>query len=117
MNLITRWAEEFPGSSINDLLVYIGKMHLQNHCESCQYLFSLYFALGVGRLDGEELERFWAEANQIARSTKQMNPGHRIDTIDDMINDWNKTKQFVQGSFSYICINGAADVDFDLQPT
>lgn len=75
-------------------------MHVQNHCEECKYLYSLYFALGVGRLDGEEAERFWAEANQIAGSTKQMNPGHRVDTIDDMINDWNKTKQLLQGKLA-----------------
>lgn len=72
-------------------------MHLQNHCEECQYLFSLYFAIGVGRLDGEEAERFWAEVNQLAGSTKQMNPGHRMDTLDDSINDWNITKLLLLG--------------------
>ncbi len=51
-------------------------MHLQAHEEPCQFLYSFNYMEGVGRMDGEETERFWAEANQAAGSTKQMNTGN-----------------------------------------
>lgn len=87
----------------------IGKMHGQMHVEACQYCHSLYYTRGVGRTDGEEAERFWAEANQVAGSTKQMNPGHRCDTLDDVINDWNKTKLLQHGTFWYEMLSCLTD--------
>lgn len=38
------------------------------------------------------MERFWSEVNHAAGSTKQMGHGHRMDTLDDLIDDWNKVK-------------------------
>lgn len=82
------------------ILKCIGKMHSQTHIEECQYCFSLYYALFVGRTDGEEVERFWSEANQAAGSTKQMNPGHHMDSLDAIMNNWNRAKQLNYGMFS-----------------
>lgn len=70
----------------------VGKMHLQGHKYDCQYRYSFNYTEGSGRTDGEEIERFWSELIQAAGSTKQMNPGHRHDTLDDFIGDWNWTK-------------------------
>ncbi len=72
--------------------ILIGKMHVQAHNEICQYLYSWNYTEGVGRSDGEEVERWWAEANQAAGSTKQMNAGHRREVLSDLMNDWNWTK-------------------------
>lgn len=98
VNLRQRWAIQFPDRPLLSLLDVIGKMHGQTHVNTCQYCHSLYYTRGVGRTDGEEAERFWAEANQVAGSTKQMNPGHRCDTLDDVINDWNRTKLLQYGT-------------------
>ena len=104
VNLLYCWTKEFPNVSLDGLKILIGKMHLQNHVENCQWLYSLNYTEGVGRLDGEEVERFWAEMNQVAGSTKQMNPGHRRDTLDDIIRDWNKGKLVNMGEFSLRCV-------------
>ena len=77
-------------------------MHVQNHIEECQYLFSLNYAESVGRLDGEEAERWWSVCNMAAGSTKQMNPGSRMDTLDDMCHDWNINKQFTAGKIAKV---------------
>lgn len=99
VNLVERWKLQFPTkplpSSIKEVM---GKMHGKTHIPICQYLYSLYFTKGVGRTDGEQAERFWSEANQVAGSTKQMNPGHRNDTIDDVSNDWNNVKLLNHGA-------------------
>lgn len=97
VNLRSRFEEQFPKTDVSGLEVLIGKMHVQAHIDSCQWRFSLNYTKGVGRMDGEAVERWWSEANQIAGSTKQMNPGHRDDTLDDCIRDWNRRKVQGQG--------------------
>ena len=67
-------------------------MHLMGHEDQCQYGFSLNYTDGVGRTDGEECERLWAEFNQAAGSTKQMGRGRRCDTLDDITSAWNWAK-------------------------
>ncbi|EIW81308.1 hypothetical protein CONPUDRAFT_153858 [Coniophora puteana RWD-64-598 SS2] len=47
---------------------------------------------GVGRTDGETVERGWSNINPVATSTKEMGHGHRIDTLDDYFGDWNWKK-------------------------
>lgn len=91
-NIRQRWKKEFPEYDIDNLILLIGKMHITNHVELCQWLYSFYFQTGVGRMDGEGVERFWSEVNHAAGSTKQMGHGHRMDTLDDLIDDWNKVK-------------------------
>lgn len=69
------------------VLFLVGKMHVQAHEEMCQYLYSLTYTDGVGRMDGEGTERFWAEENQAAGSTKQMNTGNREESLNDIMTD------------------------------
>ncbi|KAJ7744840.1 hypothetical protein B0H14DRAFT_2637253 [Mycena olivaceomarginata] len=42
-------------------------------------------------------ERGWADANPLARSTKEMGPGFRRDTMDNHFNDWNHKKIIALG--------------------
>ncbi|KAG1722798.1 uncharacterized protein EDB91DRAFT_1240183 [Suillus paluster] len=53
--------------------------------------------LGVGRTDGEALERGWANINPIATSTREMGPGSRRDTLNDHFNGWNWKKVCLMG--------------------
>ncbi|KAF7377339.1 hypothetical protein MSAN_00154900 [Mycena sanguinolenta] len=70
----------------------IPKFHLPAHIELCNLKFSFHLTPDVGQTDGEAPERGWADANPLARSTKEMGPGARRDTLDDHFNDWNHKK-------------------------
>ena len=77
----------------------VPKFHLPAHIASCQWSFSFNWMKGVGRTDGEEPERGWANLNAAASSTKDMGPGHRRDTLDDYMGDWNWKKLVRLGLF------------------
>lgn len=70
----------------------VGKLHLQGHEWKCQSAFSFNYSPGVGRTDGEGIERLWAFLRGIAASTKEMGPGGRQDTLDDFcaFSNWRK---------------------------
>ena len=59
-----------------DVTFLVPKFHLPAHITSCQWAFSFNWTKGVGRTDGEEPERRWANLNTAASSTKEMGPGH-----------------------------------------
>lgn len=104
VNLVSRFQQQFPSMNIADLIILIGKMHVQSHVPECQWRYSFNYTDFVGQMDGEEAERFWSESNQIAGSTKQMNPGRRMDTLDDHIRDWNRRKMQNLGKYSALCL-------------
>ncbi|KAJ3865746.1 hypothetical protein EV359DRAFT_62896 [Lentinula novae-zelandiae] len=70
----------------------VPKFHLAAHKESCVWSFSYNYAPGVGRTDGEGVERNWAITNSLSGSTKKMGPGSRRDTLDDHFGDFNWRK-------------------------
>ncbi|KAJ7154647.1 hypothetical protein C8R46DRAFT_1227479 [Mycena filopes] len=72
--------------------------HASSHEEECTNRNSLSFLLGVGKSDGEGIERLWAELNAFAYHTKNMGLGHRADTIEDKINYHNFTKNLGQAN-------------------
>ncbi|KAK7007802.1 hypothetical protein R3P38DRAFT_3324954 [Favolaschia claudopus] len=75
----------------------VPKFHLPAHIEDCNLKFSFNLTRDVGQTDGEAPERGWADANPLARSTKEMGPGFRRDTLDDHFNDWNHKKIIALG--------------------
>ncbi|KAF5313625.1 hypothetical protein D9611_010064 [Ephemerocybe angulata] len=77
------------------LIVLIPKFHLPAHVEYCNRTYSFNLTKGVGRTDGEAPERGWSRMNAIAKSTAEMGPGMRRDTLDDHMADenWGKTKK------------------------
>ncbi|KAJ6538207.1 hypothetical protein DFH09DRAFT_1249732 [Mycena vulgaris] len=75
----------------------VPKFHLPAHIEACNLRFSFNLTRDVGQTDGEAPERGWANANPLARSTKEMGPGSRRDTLDDHFNDWNHKKIIALG--------------------
>lgn len=74
----------------------IPKFHIYAHQLKCLIAFSLNYKFGVGRTDGEGIERNWARMNPVAHSTREMGPGSRHDTIDDHCGhiNWRKTVDF-----------------------
>lgn len=87
VKLLARAKERFPEFAHNVELIkwLIPKLHSLGHQIKCQTLLSFNYTEGVGETDGEEIERLWSEMNQASGSTKQMNNGHRHDTLDAMI--------------------------------
>jgi hypothetical protein len=73
--------------------------HASSHEAACRDENSLSFMPGVGKTDGEGIERLWAELNTFAYHTKNMGIGHRADTIEDKINYHNFMKNLSQGEY------------------
>ncbi|KAG7090398.1 hypothetical protein E1B28_009517 [Marasmius oreades] len=89
-----RTAKQFPDMVwlIDFVRWMIPKMHLDGHNSDCRVQFSLNYLKGAARMHGEGIEQSWAESKQSGGSTRQMNHGHRHDTINDLHNFWNWRK-------------------------
>ncbi|KAJ7808072.1 hypothetical protein B0H14DRAFT_2380861, partial [Mycena olivaceomarginata] len=70
----------------------IPKLHIYGHKLLCQLYFSLNFTPGAVRIDGEGIERPWANIGPVATSTREMGPGSHHDTLDDHWGHWNWEK-------------------------
>ncbi|KAJ7059348.1 hypothetical protein C8F01DRAFT_1255046 [Mycena amicta] len=71
--------------------------HAAAHEVNCQAALSLSYAAGVGRTDGEGIERTWATLNPISFATKEMGEGNRHDSIEDKIDHVNFEKNVREG--------------------
>ncbi|KAF8216257.1 hypothetical protein K438DRAFT_1954884 [Mycena galopus ATCC 62051] len=71
--------------------------HAAAHEIECQTQNSLSYAEGVGRTDGEGIERTWAVLNPLGFSTKEMGNGARHDAIEDKVDHLNFEKNIGQG--------------------
>jgi hypothetical protein len=76
-----------------EVIFKVPKFHLPPHIKACHAPFSFNFTKGVGRTDGEGVERNWSWLNSAARSVSVMELGVREDTIDDLcgFSNWKKT--------------------------
>src|SRR5262245_593588 len=75
----------------------IPKFHLPAHIQSCHNNYSWNLTKGVGRTDGESLERGWADNNPLAASVREMGPGQRREVIDANLGDANYKKVIGMG--------------------
>ncbi|KZT51613.1 hypothetical protein CALCODRAFT_512585 [Calocera cornea HHB12733] len=94
VNLRERFSQRFPElvNLLDKFQWVVPKFHVWSHKESCQYFYSLSLTRGSGRVDGEGVERPWAELRQLSSSTKEMTAAHRTEIIEDHINFWNYCK-------------------------
>jgi len=94
VNAVERFLNSFPEMvpRITELRWLIPVVHVHNHKDNCMYLFSSAYVPGAGHKQGETAEMTWAEFNQLGPQTRQMNNGHRQDTIIDHYGDWNWKK-------------------------
>ncbi|KAG6836333.1 hypothetical protein H0H93_009029 [Arthromyces matolae] len=94
IHLLDRFNEWFPGLAdlVSKIDGAIPKMHIMNHVQKCMLFFSLNYQPYSGETYGEGIEGGWAEQNQSAGSTKEMNDGHRHDSLDDFFGYWNWSK-------------------------
>ncbi|KAL1724984.1 hypothetical protein EV714DRAFT_277963 [Schizophyllum commune] len=70
----------------------IPKLHIHGHRIACQLLYNLAWTWGVGRTDGEGVERPWSFLGALGASLRQMGPGSAADTLDDHMGYWNWLK-------------------------
>ncbi|KAJ7138480.1 hypothetical protein C8R43DRAFT_1089333 [Mycena crocata] len=71
--------------------------HAASHDEKCQVENSLSYKPGVGKSDGEGVERVWSVLNPAAYHTKDSGRGQRVDVLEDKIDSLNHGKNFGQG--------------------
>ncbi|KAJ7456326.1 hypothetical protein B0H11DRAFT_1739440 [Mycena galericulata] len=71
--------------------------HAASHEEVCTYANSLSLKPGVGKSDGEGIERTWAVLNPASYHTKDMGKGNRVDTLEDKIDSHNYRKNLGLG--------------------
>ena len=86
------------------VVTFIPKFHLPAHVRECQWKYSFNYIQGSARTDGEAPERGWSTLNAVASSTKEMGPGHRRDTLDDLIGDSNWKKKIGLGRHVNPCL-------------
>lgn len=80
----------------------VPKLHIHSHTRHCQENYSLNYLPGVGRTDGEGIERPWANIGATATSTRVMGPGSRIETLNDHWSHWNWQKTLGLGTLGYL---------------
>ncbi|KAJ7756767.1 hypothetical protein DFH07DRAFT_958904 [Mycena maculata] len=71
--------------------------HAASHNDECQENNSLSFKPGVGKTDGEGVERVWSIMNPVAYHTKDAGRGQRADVVEDKIDSHNFQKNLGQG--------------------
>lgn len=72
--------DSFDGAAVQ---YFVPKFHLPAHGDRCQGPYSLNLRPGVGRTDGEGIERGWSIVNPLATMLREMGPGFRHDTFDN----------------------------------
>ncbi|KAF7317544.1 CxC2 domain-containing protein [Mycena kentingensis (nom. inval.)] len=72
--------------------------HSNSHIVECANENKLQHQPGVGKADGEGVERLWANLNPAALATKEMGLGNRADTLDDRLDNHNFLKNMRQGA-------------------
>jgi hypothetical protein len=107
IHLEERFKEFFP-----DLAEDVAKMrwgvpalHVQGHQEDCTYRFGTAYMECVGHFHGETAEHYWPEANQLGPIVRQMNNGHRQDTLIYNHGDWNHKKTMKLGKSLFLNCN------------
>ena len=75
-----------------ELRLGIGLFHIHGHQDTCLARYSPSFIEGGQQIDGEMIETLWAPLNEISRSTRGMFTSHRMEVIDDHMNDSNWKK-------------------------
>ncbi|KAF9072844.1 hypothetical protein BDP27DRAFT_1216848, partial [Rhodocollybia butyracea] len=73
----------------DNLIFLIPKFHLPAHQPGCQVPYSFHFTPGCGETHGEVIEGNWAITNKAASQTKEMGPGNRAVTLDDIFGHHN----------------------------
>ncbi|KAJ3576610.1 hypothetical protein NP233_g319 [Leucocoprinus birnbaumii] len=101
--LTNKFSEFLPLLERNRITGAVPKMHINGHKSDCQIKYSFIYEPHSGMTCGEGIESAWSEQNHAAAFTKEQNPGHRHDTLDDFNGYWNWMKlQRLPGSAAFL---------------
>ncbi|KAJ7922159.1 hypothetical protein B0H13DRAFT_1525370, partial [Mycena leptocephala] len=94
VHLEKRFEKYFPDqlASIKKMRWGVPALHVQGHQDSCTYLFGTGYMECIGHFHGETAEHYWPEANELGPHVRQMNLGHRQDTMINHHGEWNHKK-------------------------
>ncbi|KAF8074505.1 hypothetical protein FPV67DRAFT_1725303 [Lyophyllum atratum] len=94
VNIIPRFQRSHPDlvPIVERMCYLIPLVHVHNHKDNCMYCYSSAYTAHAGHFHGETAEHYWPECNQLGGQTRQMNNGHRQDTLIDHHSDWNWKK-------------------------
>jgi Kyakuja-Dileera-Zisupton transposase len=76
----------------SNVIAKIPKFHFDSHGKKNHAQYSFAYTRGVGRTDGEGIERQWSGMKGGATQTIKMGPGVRRNTLDDFcgFSNWRK---------------------------
>ncbi|KAF9032545.1 hypothetical protein BDZ89DRAFT_948234 [Hymenopellis radicata] len=106
-NFLTRMEtlpEELQLPQTMETMPAIPKAHAPCHQIECQVEYAMGIQPGMGRTDGEAIERVWAFVRMCAASIKEMGPGSRADTLDDQFQFHNWCKLINLGNTGMITL-------------
>jgi hypothetical protein len=117
INLRKRFEEHFPDLvvQLKELQELVPALHIHGHNEDCQFRYNLAYHKGAARTHGENCEGTWGVSNPLGGMTKEMNNGHRHDTLNDFNGDWNWLKMQQLG-MRMPCLFVQFYLDITLQP-
>ncbi|TFK35116.1 hypothetical protein BDQ12DRAFT_726248 [Crucibulum laeve] len=103
VHVVERFEINFPNlvPAVKKIRWLIPAVHVLNHKDNCIYVHAAAYTPLAGHFHGETAEHYWAECNQLGPQTRQMNNGHRQDTLIDHHNDWNWKKTAIMSSTLY----------------
>ncbi|KAF9042630.1 hypothetical protein BDZ89DRAFT_944067 [Hymenopellis radicata] len=83
---------ELREHDVPEILWALPVWHGNVHDVKCETSESLKYKVGVGKTDGEGIERIWAVFNPFSYMTREEHPGARHDDIEDKTNHHNFLK-------------------------
>jgi hypothetical protein len=94
VHVVERFEKSFPDVAhlVRRMRWSIPALHVQGHKEECLYNFSTAYMPCVAHFHGETCEQSWPTGNKVGDHVRQMNNGHRQDTVIDHHTDWNWKK-------------------------
>ncbi|THU88535.1 hypothetical protein K435DRAFT_679607, partial [Dendrothele bispora CBS 962.96] len=69
---------------LDGITFLIPKFHLRAHRPACHSDYNFNYTPGCGQTHGEVIEEGWSQSNKAASQTKEMGPGTRAMTLDDV---------------------------------
>lgn len=94
INIVKRFRISFPDlvPAVERIRWLIPLVHVRNHKDNCMYNYASSYVVNAGHFHGETAEHYWPECNQLGGQIRQMNNGHRQETLIDHHSDWNWKK-------------------------
>lgn len=93
----------WPTIAPTSLFGKIPKFHYDAHGKKDHTQYSFNFTRGVGRIEGEGIERNWSGVKPGVAQTVEMGPGARHDTLDDFCGHSNYRKMVNIGMMMLVC--------------